>query len=235
MTPSTNLFALLVAGDYNEIQVRNLQKVVKQVTPLFKNLEAMNDIDDEVTTSTDKIVEAITESSGKVDVKKVEDMGLSYEELFRRLDQDNSGMLDMHEFKDLLAYYGLNPTQHQLVELFSKFDEDASGLIDLEEFRTAIDFLTNDVTEHALVLMGLDPKTLYFGLFIVLVFLSAFFVFIFCGIAAFENFGSFQAVINSFLPVIAGMASNAASTHFDLNEVTDLVLEKVSTALEYWS
>lgn len=57
-----------------------------------------------------------------------------YEELFKRFDLDDSGLIDLGELKEMLQAVGQEVPMDDLRKLFEEFDEDDSGGIDFEEF-----------------------------------------------------------------------------------------------------
>ena len=146
-------------GDYDHKKVTNLMKIVKQVLPLFvrvKNKGSSVEIakynssfapdDSGRSVDASKLVDAIVTAvvkSGTANDNDEATTALSPEELFRKLDVDNSGLLDVEEFRGPLSYYSLSPTEHETIKLFSRFDKDGSGMIDLEEFRTAMQHVSS--------------------------------------------------------------------------------------------
>lgn len=57
-----------------------------------------------------------------------------YEELFKRFDIDDSGLIDLGELKEMMQAVGQEVPMDDLRKLFEEFDEDDSGGIDFEEF-----------------------------------------------------------------------------------------------------
>lgn len=57
-----------------------------------------------------------------------------FEGLFRAMDADQDGKLDLPEFVKLVGKLNIGLTHETAVELFLLFDEDASGTIDFDEF-----------------------------------------------------------------------------------------------------
>ena len=68
---------------------------------------------------------------------------------FEAYDNDNSGQLDIDEFREAIQHLGMKLTEYQFQELVAEIDADASGEIDLHEFEVAISVLQADVTEAA--------------------------------------------------------------------------------------
>lgn len=57
------------------------------------------------------------------------------EDLFKKIDEDNSGAIDKFELKKLFSRLGINLNEQQLNGYFEQIDTDKSGLISLEEFK----------------------------------------------------------------------------------------------------
>ena len=68
---------------------------------------------------------------------------------FRQFDDDNSGELDLDEFRAAVLSLGIELTSGQFRELINKVDADGSGQIDQKEFEAAVELLHADVTEAA--------------------------------------------------------------------------------------
>ena len=56
------------------------------------------------------------------------------EAIFRQMDEDGSGELDIFEFKDMMRKLGVDDPD-EIGRYFKEIDEDESGLVDFEEFR----------------------------------------------------------------------------------------------------
>lgn len=68
--------------------------------------------------------------------------------LFRALDADSSGQLDMNELVTMGAAYEMEP--EDVRDLFGKLDTDGDGTVSLEEFQAAVrDFYMSDNPESA--------------------------------------------------------------------------------------
>ena len=68
---------------------------------------------------------------------------------FDAFDDDNSGELDLDEFKLAIQQLGINITERQFERLVNEIDEDGNGSIDRDEFTVAITKLDVDITEAA--------------------------------------------------------------------------------------
>ena len=68
---------------------------------------------------------------------------------FETYDDDNSGQLDLDEFRQAVRHLGTKLSEFQFQELVAEIDVDASGEIDIEEFEVAMGILQADVTEAA--------------------------------------------------------------------------------------
>ena len=54
--------------------------------------------------------------------------------MFKELDADESGLLDLDEIRQLCNDLGITLTDEQYTELLAKIDEDGSGECDFDEF-----------------------------------------------------------------------------------------------------
>ena len=68
---------------------------------------------------------------------------------FNYYDKDDSGELDLDEFKNAMEEFGYKLTIHELEKLWHIIDYDGSGTLDLEEFREVMKMLHIDLTEAA--------------------------------------------------------------------------------------
>ena len=74
------------------------------------------------------------------------------------------------------------------------------------EFQQAIEYVQSKRIGQALTLLGLSPNQLIFTFAMLTAILLLLFVFIFMGISVFSLGGSFGSIINSLLPITAGVA-----------------------------
>ena len=66
------------------------------------------------------------------------DEELTAEEVFARYDTDNSGSIDIDEFKVMLPYLGILVNEAKAERIFRRFDADGGGDIDFDEFQSAV-------------------------------------------------------------------------------------------------
>jgi hypothetical protein len=189
--------------------------------------------------------------------------------------QDNSGFLDLDEFKDVLKHMKLALSNHQIAELFSVVDkvpssdsttapilplpprswtrrctvtllfihcnqndspsspvrQDGSGQIDPAEFEECLLLLKRKIAGHVLKSLGLTSAAMVLALAALMFGLSCVIVFFLFGIAAFSTNDSFQAVINSLLPIAAG--GGAAATGGGFSKLKGRVQEFTLTIMEH--
>jgi len=76
-------------------------------------------------------------------------------------DTDNSGVIDMEEFRAMAQQIGMNPTKTEMELMMAEVDTDSSGTIDLNEFitvmkRKAQDTEANDVVKATFDMFDVD-------------------------------------------------------------------------------
>jgi Ca2+-binding EF-hand superfamily protein len=54
--------------------------------------------------------------------------------VFQKFDRDNSGLISIEEFQDLVEYLGADFSSNELLAAISELDEDNSGQLDCNEF-----------------------------------------------------------------------------------------------------
>lgn len=67
-------------------------------------------------------------------------------ELFKKMDRDNSGVIDKRELQKMLEELEVHLTEKELTQLFRQYDQDGSGEIDFSEFLS----LVKDLLQKAL-------------------------------------------------------------------------------------
>jgi calmodulin len=65
----------------------------------------------------------------------------AFAEAFFEVDEGNAGEVEIHQFKDLLARFGIKPMQHVLDEVIGEVDADGSGKINLQEFDVVMELI----------------------------------------------------------------------------------------------
>ena len=128
------------------------------------------------------------------------------EKIFTIFDRNKSGFLTLDEFIEVLKCYQIDVSEHKALELFALGDNDCSGLIDADGMRRVISKLQSNIALEVIGKYGKGASklaTVFFGVFVVLLFLVGF---ILLGIEGFGNKSGFTAVINSILPLVMGGA-----------------------------
>jgi hypothetical protein len=103
-------------GDYDDKKCRALMLITKKIAPLVQDVHGAPSSG----TLDEQAQEMAKPKHGEATVTEVgperNDDGdlINPAELFNRLDTDNTGKLDQGEFADLVAFYQLNPTKHQV-------------------------------------------------------------------------------------------------------------------------
>jgi hypothetical protein len=103
-------------GNYDDKKCRALMLITKKIAPLVQDVHGAPSSG----TLDEQAQEMAKPKHGEATVTEVgperNDDGdlINPAELFNRLDTDNTGKLDQGEFADLVAFYQLNPTKHQV-------------------------------------------------------------------------------------------------------------------------
>ena len=112
------------------------------------------------------------------------------------------------------------------LKLFSATDWNHDNQLDIHEFQLAMILLKLEVAYETLKKLGMTAEDLIWFAVLGIIFLLLMFVFIFLGIAAFSKAEGFNSVINSIMPMAAGVAAGARG--LDLKGAID----KVKTYVE---
>lgn len=155
---------------------------------------------------------------------------LVFGDIFKQFDKDKSGYIDYNEFCELCKYMGLFLDKEESLKLFSMADRNNNNQIDMREFKYAMALLKLRIAYETLRKLGLTIEDLvWYGVF-GLIFLVLVLVFIFLGITAFSKAEGFNAVINSLLPLTAGVASAARRIDIQgsIEKIKDFVQKAVS-------
>ena len=140
---------------------------------------------------------------------------------FARFDADNSGFVDYNEFLELCQYMGLHMDKEKTLKLFSAADHDNDNHLDLREFQLAMVFLKLEIAYDTFKKLEMTTEDLVWFAVLGIIYLLLMFTFIFLGIAAFSKAEGFNSVINSLLPIAAGLAAGARN--LDLKAAIDKV------------
>ena len=154
-------------------------------------------------------------------MRKVTDGTASSKELFRLVEMEGSGNggINREEFQSLALKLGMMMSEHRIAEIFSRCKDKNSKKVnelDEKEFEDAIMYIQFKRVGEALNILGLSRGQLIFLFIMLTIILLLMFGFIFVGIAAFSIGGTFGSIINSILPVSAGVAVSKQAP-IDLN------------------
>ena len=158
------------------------------------------------------------------------EVSMIFADMFRRFDVDNSGFVDYNEFWELCRYMGLHMDKEKSLKLFSAADWNHDNQLELHEFQFAMVFLKLEVANETLKKLGMTAEDLIWFAALGIIFLLLMFVFIFLGIAAFSKAEGFNSVINSLMPMAAGVAAGARG--LDLKGAIDKVKTYVEDILD---
>ena len=91
------------------------------------------------------------------------------------------------------------------MKLFTHADTNASNEIDFHEFEAVLETIKEEITKTAVRLVGATQSDLITALLASVVFLLLLFVFIFIGLSVFKSTSTFNTLIDSTLPALAGV------------------------------
>lgn len=104
---------------------------------------------------------------------------------------------------------GLFLDKEKSLKLFSMADRSNNNQIELKEFKYAMALLKLQIAYETLKKLGLTIEDLLWYGILAMIFLLLLFVFIFLGISAFSRAEGFNAVVNSLMPLTAGLAAGS--------------------------
>jgi hypothetical protein len=153
-----------------------------------------------------------------------------HKNLFELFDKDGSGYLSYSEFCDLCKYMGLSLDQEQSLRLFAIADENQNNYIEVHEFEKAMEQVKITIALNTLHDLGVTPAALIWTGVVTILTLFILLLFVFMGIFAFSKAESFSAVINSFLPLFAGIIALARG--INVEEKVEEAKEMISNVID---
>ena len=131
---------------------------------------------------------------------------LTFMELFKIIDTDKSGKINMQEYKLLTNRLGMSLSDHRIKEIFTsvKMQTGSSAQIyelDDNEFNLSIQYLQTKSVLLALESLGITSEILTIILIWLIILLVIIMAFIFVGVEAFAIGGTFGAIVNAMFPI----------------------------------
>eukprot|EP01135_Chromosphaera_perkinsii_P002615 Nk52_evm11s225 gene=Nk52_evmTU11s225 len=190
----------LLASQFGHCDVATIRSIVHAVRNEKKNVQSL------VNHSLKEISDKGSKRLALLNIHHTSKMKMST--IFRAFDVDESGDLGVEEFHELLKYLGVPMSKSKSMRLFVAVDKDANGCIDYIEFEKLYSLLKRFLAQRVATLLGYDYFTLIRDLMLGLLWLIMGLIFITTGIVAFANQDDeFSSVINSLLPLIAGVVT----------------------------
>lgn len=152
-----------------------------------------------------------------------------YGAIFKKLDFDQTNLIDYNEFVELCKYLGLNLDKEKSLEIFSQAIEDGKSMIDPHGFRMVMNLVIQEVIFVTLKRQGLTYEDLIWIGIMSFLFLLLLLILIFLGVEAFSQAFGFNAVINSILPLAAGALT--AAKDWDIQSSVEKVKEFVKSTI----
>merc|ERR1711865_201590 len=128
-------------------------------------------------------------------------------DIFMAINTDGTDTLKLDEFKVLFEMLDLDITENQKENLFAFCDADCSGDIDEKEFTEGWDMMVEVFLENQADSQGLSKAQILLVVLYTVVMLGMAMTFILFAIGAWQNEGSFNAVVQSALVSGVGKAS----------------------------
>jgi hypothetical protein len=154
---------------------------------------------------------------------------LLYRDLFKMFDKDDSGYLGPAEFKDLCKYMGLNLDDEKSLEIFAYADKSNNNCIEIQEFAYAMLAIQLEIARLTMEKLEITTTDLIWIGVITFIYLVLGLAFIFLGIFAFSKAESFNAVINSIIPLTAGVLSG--SRKIDLKSYIEKIKKYIKSII----
>lgn len=114
---------------------------------------------------------------------------------------------------------GLYLNEEESLKMFALADTNDNNFIDYWEFQNAIFLIKQKIALETLQELGVTTQDLVIYGYTILIFLILAMTFLFLGIFAFSKAEGFNSVVNSILPLIAGIA--AGTRTIDMKEKID--------------
>jgi hypothetical protein len=154
---------------------------------------------------------------------------LLYRDLFKMFDIDDSGYISYGEFKDLCKYMGLTLDEEKSLEMFAIADKNNNNCIVIYEFQNAMLIIQLEIARETLNKLEITTTDLvWFGV-LTFIYLILGLIFVFLGIFAFSKAEGFNSVVNSIMPLTAGVL--AATRRIDLESKIEKVKEYIKSII----
>lgn len=183
----------------DDTKINVLKKLISETQVLINQAKAIK-VPDAAEIAHSKFKEELEE--------KIKEGKLTTEDMFKMIDEDGSGKVSKQEFAGFCNRMGMSLTEHRITEIFANVKKQSKNPqakddseLNMEEFTLAHNYVQSKNTNQALDQIGMSLPKLSGKLMVLAFILLLIFVFIFFGIAAFSEGGSFGAVINSVMPM----------------------------------
>ena len=157
--------------------------------------------------------EELTDEEGRIDVEKPslvkEGKPITPVDIFMAINTDGAEAISMEQFKRLFELLDLDVTDGQKEQLFAFCDTDMSGFISEKEFSNGWEMLTSVFLESSADSLGLSRAQIFSAVAAVLTTLVLLIMFILLTLTAWQNEGSFNAVVQSVM--ISGVGKATAT------------------------
>jgi len=151
-------------------------------------------------------------------------------DVYAALDVDNSGTLNLEEFRKLFAAMDSSLDPNSIDKMFAYADSDGSGLVSQDEFEEAWSFLVEHLVQKVLAELGFGPLDILFAITMTIITMICFFLFIFFAMQGWYNDTSFQSCVQSAL--VAGSGKVATIVRKRAPGEDDANLGNLATSLE---
>ncbi len=215
-------------GEFEPSLIMDVFRIIRQLAPIVSDIHPNQEGSSTETNKGEEDSSSKIKSSSSSQDKDVMDRHA----LFRHFDTDNTGYLDLSEFREVVKFYKLELSFHRTLELFSEFDFDGDALLGEQEFEEIMLHIEHRLVEDIVSnKMGKSAKALGLAFLFTTSTMLFLFLFIFMGIDGFGNHNTFDSVVNSILPATIGKFVEPAKSDEDATERdSSAIVEKVSAA-----
>ncbi|KAL4475110.1 hypothetical protein ABPG74_001806 [Tetrahymena malaccensis] len=216
----SNIFTLIRKFNlFNQNDLKTIQEFINttQKFVVFQNRSSL----EQIKTAPQQVLDDQTKDI----LKRLNEGKINVQDIFRALvnQEGQNGMINIDTFCTFLNRIGIQLSQHRANEIFAIIkktsiipNQKQQFLLTEEEFERAFEYVNSKKINMSLEKLGISAALLALSLGTLVVLLILLFVFIFLGIQAFTLGGTFGAIVNSIIPMVA--ASGTAASQEDKSQ-----------------
>lgn len=154
------------------------------------------------------------------------------ETVMAQVNRNKTGKVHFYEFVEVLRKFNLHITQEKAKDIFAWADVHGSCCLEIDQIVVAVERVKKLVAQDVISELGISPEQMWREFALLLIVLLVAFTFIFLCITAFTTGSDFGAVINSLLPMGAGVALTGGDNSNRIKETLKHVMEKLEDTLQ---